>query len=261
MLGYTLEEVIQLTSNDVIHPDDLAVRDAEAAEMFEGQRLGSVVHRRLRRKDGAFIRARVRKAVTTIDGEKLVVVHIEAWSDIASLEHAAKHDDLTGLLRRGGFAGVVETAALPEAATIAMVDVDGLKPVNDRLGHAAGDALLVHVAQLLAKLPVPGLIVGRWAGDEFVVCAPTPQPDEEGPVAPADDDPQSHEGRHAELLRSMILASAEQAKPQHSISAESSAVLGGSVSVGVTTYRPRSESLTEAIARADEDMYRRRASR
>jgi diguanylate cyclase (GGDEF)-like protein len=49
------------------------------------------------------------------------------------------------------------------------VDVDAFKSVNDRLGHAEGDKVLVHLAELLRKLVRPGDLIGRLGGDEFAV--------------------------------------------------------------------------------------------
>ena len=48
------------------------------------------------------------------------------------------------------------------------VDLDGFKPINDRLGHKAGDAVLRHVARLFQSCLRVGDVVGRYGGDEFI---------------------------------------------------------------------------------------------
>jgi diguanylate cyclase (GGDEF)-like protein len=82
---------------------------------------------------------------------------------------AADHDLLTGALNRRGL--LARTAALHNG-TLFAIDLDGFKAINDRFGHAAGDAILVEVvAALRALLPPEGLIA-RMGGDEFVVVIP-----------------------------------------------------------------------------------------
>jgi diguanylate cyclase (GGDEF)-like protein len=53
-----------------------------------------------------------------------------------------------------------------------MLDVDGLKQVNDARGHAAGDAVLKRVASVLSSHLRPTDLVTRWGGDEFVLLMP-----------------------------------------------------------------------------------------
>lgn len=248
LLGYSLAEALSLTSNDVIHPDDRSVRNAEAAQLFHGHLSGAVVHRRLLRKDGTVVRARVRKSLTEIDGDRLVIVNIEAWSDVAALEYAARHDDLTGLFNRRGFLEAVAITHPLEVATIAMVDVDGLKSVNDTLGHGTGDELLAHVGGALASLPLPGAIAGRWAGDEFVVCASASKSDHD-------------DARRRESLRRLITATVRKTGTTAVVRHDLNASVVPSVSVGVTLFDPRTEPLTNAVQRADQDMYQHKRLR
>lgn len=89
----------------------------------------------------------------------------------ARLRHAAGHDPLTGLANRGLFAARLEAAlAAPEGdlRAVAFVDLDHFKPVNDSLGHAVGDALLVAVAERLRAHAGPSALLARFGGDEFV---------------------------------------------------------------------------------------------
>ncbi|TCM00516.1 sensor domain-containing diguanylate cyclase [Sphingomonas sp. PP-CC-3G-468] len=87
---------------------------------------------------------------------------------VSRLEYSATHDPLTGLLNRTGFFNRLEAElAKKRAVTVFAVDLDHFKPINDRYGHAVGDAVLKAVAERLARR-VDMDFVGRLGGDEFV---------------------------------------------------------------------------------------------
>lgn len=90
------------------------------------------------------------------------------------LAHQAYHDALTGLPNRARFRQRAEEALLrsgvvPEAITVLLLDLDGFKAVNDTLGHAGGDALLVQAADRLLNATRGCDMVARLGGDEFGV--------------------------------------------------------------------------------------------
>ncbi|KUM43804.1 bifunctional diguanylate cyclase/phosphodiesterase [Pseudomonas sp. EpS/L25] len=89
----------------------------------------------------------------------------------AEIEHLSLHDSLTGLSNRlhlqQFLAGQLMGAAAP--LTLLSLDLDRFKPINDSLGHAAGDHVLQKVAQRLQTNLRPGGLVARIGGDEFIV--------------------------------------------------------------------------------------------
>ena len=90
----------------------------------------------------------------------------------AELRHAASHDALTGLLNRGAFeAGLRALLAEPgrRPFALALLDVDHFKQINDRYGHAAGDAALRQCAATCLANAGEGSIVARIGGEEFAV--------------------------------------------------------------------------------------------
>jgi diguanylate cyclase (GGDEF)-like protein len=131
--------------------------------------------------------AGMRGSRSGIDEANLVVMAI-AFASIALLgarqreslrrERAiSRTDGLTGLLNGRGFfeAAAVElarSARYRHPLTVAYVDLDDFKEVNDRFGHGRGDAVLVAVARALRRGCRSTDLVGRLGGDEFVVLFP-----------------------------------------------------------------------------------------
>jgi diguanylate cyclase (GGDEF)-like protein len=88
----------------------------------------------------------------------------------AAAERLARTDDLTGLRNRYGMkAAIADMVAKGVPFSLLHVDLDFFKAVNDSLGHAAGDQVLVRVARILEGETREGDLVIRLGGDEFVV--------------------------------------------------------------------------------------------
>ena len=103
-----------------------------------------------------------------------------------ALEFAATHDTLTGLANRQAFVARLEDIAkLAEGeAAVLFLDLDGFKPVNDQVGHLAGDRVLQVVGDRLGRALRPGDLVARFGGDEFaVLCERLTDVDKAGAVA------------------------------------------------------------------------------
>lgn len=93
---------------------------------------------------------------------------------IRMLEHLADTDPLTGLLNRRGLASrlaerLAEARRHSEPGVVLFIDMDGLKRINDRFGHAAGDAAIRMVGEGLRNTVRAHDSVGRIGGDEFAV--------------------------------------------------------------------------------------------
>jgi diguanylate cyclase (GGDEF)-like protein len=92
-----------------------------------------------------------------------------------TLAHHASHDELTGLYNRRHIVSEIDRALESvrrgelDGLALLLCDLDGFKPINDRLGHQAGDTVLQIVASRLAGCVRRGDVVGRLGGDEFLI--------------------------------------------------------------------------------------------
>lgn len=85
----------------------------------------------------------------------------------------AETDEVTGLLNRKAFLRSVRDLDLSQGYLAVMMDIRGLKAVNDKFGHGAGDLMLAGTARALIQKGVrTGSLVGRWGGDEFAMAIP-----------------------------------------------------------------------------------------
>jgi diguanylate cyclase (GGDEF)-like protein len=163
-----------------------------------------------------------------------LAAHAGLSLELDRLERQAQSDPLTGLANRTLFLRRVE-AALDRSsgmATVLFLDLDDFKAINDRAGHAAGDAVLVAAAGRIEASVRPGDIAARMGGDEFAVLLEDVDDHHGEQVA----------GRILDLLSEPVVVDGEE--------------LWVRSSVGIATAAAGSLRSGELLHRADVAMYR-----
>jgi diguanylate cyclase (GGDEF)-like protein len=159
----------------------------------------------------------------------------------AELRFLADHDSLTGLLNRRRFRAELDqyvsfTARYGGRGAVMVIDIDGLKEVNDKLGHQAGDRLIRRVSEVLRERVRTTDLVARLSGDEFAVLMP--QTDTAGALQLGED------------LRAQV---AEGFSP-------SSEIGDPTISVGITMFGGSDGAGSEAVlVAADQALYQAKA--
>lgn len=147
------------------------------------------------------------------------------------LEYLASHDTLSGAYSRGAFFSVLEQELRyarehQQSLALLMIDLDNFKTINDRLGHLAGDQVLVNFASRVQLVLRPGDFFGRYGGEEFTVLLPNTS---------------KHEARAvAERICGNVASSSE---PRYT------------VSIGVTVSSNGTDSVSAILAVADQALY------
>jgi diguanylate cyclase (GGDEF)-like protein len=103
---------------------------------------------------------------------ELESANLELRKEGSRLKKMAECDPLTGALNRHTFEEFTTApphGAPPLSGTVALLDVDNLKPINDTLGHAAGDQMIQLVAHTIRSCIRPDDLLFRWGGDEFLI--------------------------------------------------------------------------------------------
>jgi diguanylate cyclase (GGDEF)-like protein/PAS domain S-box-containing protein len=173
-LGYEMGELQRRSLLDLVHKDDLPGTRAALEQLAQQKPVPGFVNR-LRCKDGAwrwvewraaglggFIYAAARDITERREAEERLVA-------------MSRVDPLTGLCNRAWFEEQMRRISIRPAGII-LCDVDGLKLVNDTLGHSAGDALLRTAAGVIGRCFRSRDVVARIGGDEFAIL-----------LAPGDD--------------------------------------------------------------------------
>ena len=163
---------------------------------------------------------------------------------LLKIQDLAIRDDLTGLINRRQMIELMAQERERSARTgrpfcVAMLDLDFFKEVNDRHGHAAGDAVLQAFAKVVQGAIRNGDVVARWGGEEFVILlADTALPAARGGVE-----------RVRECVQALRVAVPGARGPTE---------VAVTVSIGLTDHRP-GETVAQLLARADLALYRAKA--
>ena len=251
--GYTAEDVIgrQCSDEILVHTDltgaRLCLSGCPLQDCIENGEERSISEVFLKRKDGERLAVYVKTAVFEIEGrrhgveifgELESVAGKELAGRIQELSDSAVSDPLTGLFNRRYLdAALAQQFAMYQRLGrrygVIHVDIDELKEINDRLGHAAGDGAIRFVAGVLSDNVREMDIAARPGGDEFVIICS---------LATADD-LTVYGRRLVRLIHDSRFATAEDAGLRVTVSA------GGSL---VAVDDPDE---TTALARADAAMY------
>jgi diguanylate cyclase (GGDEF)-like protein/PAS domain S-box-containing protein len=187
MLGYTREEFVEKKLWEVGAFKDIGA-SREAFEALQKNEYIRYEDLPLRAKDGQLIQVEFVSNVYLVSGEKVIQCNIRditkrkqaeevlAKSE-ALLREQSMRDHLTGVFNRRYMEETLERELLRAARKglslgIIMLDVDHFKRFNDSYGHAAGDAILRELSNLLLKHVRGEDILSRYGGDEFIIILP-----------------------------------------------------------------------------------------
>lgn len=239
-LGWTQQEVVGQPSDTFSHPDEEEAIQADRARIMAGNNVRSTV--RIRASDGSFHWARLsagpsRRDDGTIEGVvasfRISDAEVQAEREMA---RRAMIDDLTGTLKRAPMLNrlleVRERPRRPGVETaVLFADIDDFKSINDRWGHATGDAVLEAVAARMIGTLRASDAVARMGGDEFLALLDGIHDLDEATAV-------------AEKIRIACAQPIETTHGQFQVT----------LSIGVTLVAP-SDTGDESVNRADRAMY------
>lgn len=180
LLGYPPEALKGHNFRDFTHADDLPAADNLLALINSSESAHLHYEKRYQHRDGSTIWVEVNLSAQHDDdgNTNLLVAHIQDLTARKNKEDEIRRqvftDPLTSLPNRRMFMDRLELTwnqaqRHDRSFAIIYLDLDDFKPINDRLGHAAGDALLIEVARRLIDCTRASDTVARIGGDEFVV--------------------------------------------------------------------------------------------
>jgi len=242
VLGYQIDKLIKMSVLDLVHPDDY-VTCINTLKMALRQGQTSRHQQRTRHANGTYIWTET--VVNPVNENGRITGIILSSRDITdrknledNLRFLSVHDPLTGLYNRTYFETEMErlNSGRYDPVGIMVCDLDGLKLVNDTLGHEAGDRLLVSTAAVLKHCFRQSDVVSRVGGDEFAILLPGSQQDQ------------------LEILIDRIYEGVSQYNLQNTD-------LPLSLSVGMAVRFDRTMSIRDTYKEADNEMYRVKLNR
>ncbi|TCN34052.1 PAS domain S-box-containing protein/diguanylate cyclase (GGDEF)-like protein [Sinorhizobium americanum] len=241
--GYDRQTVIGRPFADFLDPATRRAyenRKRQASEDVEG----ATVTVKFRCADGRLIDVLIKEAQAFEADETL---SLAVMTDVTELKTAEQRnhvqaitDHLTGLLNRPGFetaldAAIQQTAADGGELACLLIDLDRFKPINDNLGHAAGDEVLRQIAGRIRAQVRGQDKVGRLGGDEFVVLIP---------AAKAENAALQISERIAAACSEPVVVDGNS--------------LSLSASIGIALYPAQARSAAELLQKSDMAMYARK---
>ena len=182
LVGYTEQELLESNFQAVTHPEDLGSDLANLYRLMQGETPTSHVEKRYVHRLGQIVWA-LNSVSLVRDSDDKPAHFIFQIQDIterkraeAALQSLSLVDELTGLYNRRGFLAITEQHLTSirrnqKIPVILYADLDGLKVINDSLGHHEGDRALVKAAEIFKETFRSSDIIARIGGDEFVVLA------------------------------------------------------------------------------------------
>jgi diguanylate cyclase (GGDEF)-like protein/PAS domain S-box-containing protein len=179
ILGHSAASIEGRSVLEIVHPDDVEASIAFFLEVVKSGEVSAPVRWRLCHADGSY--RYVETIYNNLSQDPNVGGVLLTSRDVTDrkeledqLQHRAFHDALTGLPNRSLFTDRVEHALArrvrePGKIAVLFLDVDDFKTVNDSLGHAAGDQLLVGIAERIDHCLRGGDTAARLGGDEFAI--------------------------------------------------------------------------------------------
>ena len=243
LVGYSEEELLRSNFQTITHADDVGNDLANLYRLIQGETPTCQVEKRYVHKLGQVVWA-MNNVSLVHDAEDNPAHFIFQIQDISERKRAesALHslslvDELTGLYNRRGFLAVTEQylesfQRSDNGLVVLYADLDGLKGINDSLGHLEGDRALMRTAEILKEAFRSSDIIARLGGDEFVLLA----------SVGADESAESLTER---LQQKIDLANAQRNRPYDL-----------SISIGIAHYDPDEAcTIEELMGRADRVMY------
>ncbi len=195
LFGWSEREVLGMHIGSLLRPDQTETRE-HYREHFMRTVLARLIGREGemtgRHKDGFAFPLALKINRMMLHGREVYVALAADISErkalIENLKRMAEHDGLTGLHNRSYFLGELERVVervkrTKEPCAVLYLDLDNFKYVNDIHGHAAGDQLLIEVANVLRRRARKSDLIARLGGDEFTVLLYNIPPDRVSAVA------------------------------------------------------------------------------
>ena len=258
LTGFEAEEYLAFQGFDFMHPEDRGGATAVLSELKAGVLSHVFRYRALQRNGGyrwveATVTGYQQPGTTDLAGYIATIRDCtdrkqredQLTAENLQLSHAARHDELTGLLNRRGFNTLLHKESLRQSRSasdlsVLLLDVDCFKQFNDTYGHPAGDDCLKSIANAVrARLRRDSDVFARYGGEEFI-C-----------LLPATSSKDVH-GLAVSVLRAVTtLAIPHQCSPHGRVT----------VSIGAATWTAGSLcSSQELVAAADAALYEAKAS-